>query len=112
MLKKLVCGDKIDDEQDDISSVDEAVDGVLKGAFVGENLLVVQEVTVCNRPLCSVSERGVRCSDVDLDAIVSEMEKFRLIAGDYRCVCVSVIRSSEMINYLEIAIRVVWLIFL
>lgn len=43
---------------------------------------------------------------------VSEMEKFRLIAGDYRCVCVSVIRSSEMINYLEIAIRVVWLIFL
>lgn len=62
LLKKLECADKTEDEQDD----DEAVDGVLN--FDGENLLVVQEVTVCNRPLCSTSERGVRCSDVDLKA--------------------------------------------
>lgn len=58
-------GDKIDD--DDINSDDNTgVDGILN--LLGENLLVVQEVTVCNRPLCSVSERGVRCCDVDLGA--------------------------------------------
>lgn len=52
-------GDDIDDADVD--------DGVLN--FVGENLFVVQEVTVCKRPFCSMSERGVRCSDVDLDAV-------------------------------------------
>lgn len=56
----------MDDEHDDIRSDEDAVDGELN--LVGENLFVVQEVTVCNRPLCSLSERGVRCSDVDLDA--------------------------------------------
>lgn len=56
----------MDDEADDMSSDEDAVDGVLN--LVGENLFVVQEVTVCNKPLCSLSERGVRCSDVDLDA--------------------------------------------
>lgn len=72
LAKKLVVGDTNDDEHNDVSSDDEdAVDGVLN--FVGENLLTVQEVTVCNRPLCSVSERGVRCSDVDLDA---KMKRF------------------------------------
>lgn len=59
-------GDKMDDDADDMSSDDDAVDGVLN--LVGENLLVVHEVTVCNKPLCSMSERGVRCNDVDLDA--------------------------------------------
>lgn len=56
----------MDDDPGDIISNEHAVDGVLN--LVGENLLVVHEVTVCNRPLCSLSERGVRCSDVDLDA--------------------------------------------
>lgn len=61
----MVDGDSIEDEHDD-SSDEDAVDGVLN--VVGENLFVVQEATVCNRPLCSLSERGVRCSDVVLDA--------------------------------------------
>lgn len=74
-------GTKIADEPDDISSdgddIDDDVDvddGVLN--FVGENLFVVQEVTVCNRPLCSLSERGVRCNVVDLDAAVVAKDQF------------------------------------
>lgn len=61
--------DEPDDMRSDGDDIDDADadDGVLN--FAGENLLVVQEVTVCNRPFCSISERGVRCSDVDLDAI-------------------------------------------
>lgn len=66
------------DEPDDMSSdgddIDDADvdDGVLN--FVGENLFVVQEATVCNNPLCSLSERGVRCCDVDLDAIKNKQK--------------------------------------
>lgn len=68
LAKKLVVGHANDGEHDDDNSDDEdGVDGVLN--FVGENLLIVHEVTVCNRPLCSFSERGVRCNDVDLDAV-------------------------------------------
>lgn len=55
-------GDNIDDPPDDIRSPEDDVDGVLN--LAGENLFVVQEVTVCNRPLCSFSERGVSCRDV------------------------------------------------
>lgn len=61
-LRKLVVGDISNEVPDEVH----AVDGVLN--VVGENLLVVQEVTVCSRPLCSLSERGVRWSDVAFDA--------------------------------------------
>lgn len=37
--------------------------------FPGENLLSVHVVTVCNKPLCSISERGVRCNDIVVGAL-------------------------------------------
>lgn len=58
--------DDISSDGDDIEDDADVDDGVLN--FVGENLFVVQEVTVCNRPLCSLRERGVRCNNVDLEA--------------------------------------------
>lgn len=58
-------GDDIDD-----ADVDDGVPN-----FAGVNLFVVQEVTVCNRPFCSISERGVRCNDVDLDATIKMRSK-------------------------------------
>lgn len=80
-------------------------DGVLN--FVGENLFVVQEVTVCNKPSCSANDRGVRCRDVDLDAVGKEKRNhensnYLIVIGMMHC-------ESEWaysnLTYREIAIR-------
>lgn len=50
------------DELGDVRFDADDVDGVLN--VPGENLLSVHDVTVCSKPLCSISERGVRCTEI------------------------------------------------
>lgn len=50
-----------DGELNDCKSHDDDVDGVLN--LVG-GIFDVHVVIVCNSPLCSLSDRGVRCDDV------------------------------------------------
>lgn len=47
------------------------VDGVLN--FSGENLLSVHDVTVCSKPLCSISERGVRCNEIPVGTAIQQI---------------------------------------